>query len=104
MDDIDASDSTGTNGNAIETTVVVDVGVVGAVVVFIVIVDVVDVLEEQPLVPSRSSLFPTVPLPCLVCEQFKPTINLSIAFRSPFEAKPYSLSDAYREYEEAKTN
>lgn len=72
VDDIDASDSAGTSGAAIDVTVIVDVdvGVVGVVVIVIVIVA-VDVLGEQLLVVSSCpSLFPTVPLLCLVCEQF----------------------------------
>ena len=72
VDDIDASDSAGTNAVAIDVTVIVDVdvGVVGVVVIVIVIVA-VDVLGEQLLVvPSCPSPFPTVPLLCLVCEQF----------------------------------
>lgn len=69
VDDIDASDSAAT----IDVTVIVDVdvGVVGVVVIVIVIVVAVDVLGEQPLAaPSCPSLFPTVPLLCLVCKQF----------------------------------
>lgn len=68
VDDIDASDSAGTNAVAIDVTVIVDVdvGVVGVVVIVIVIVA-VDVLGEQLLVvPSCPSPFPTVPLLCLV--------------------------------------
>lgn len=73
LDDIDASDSTGTNGIAIDATVIVDVDVdvVGVVVIVIVIVA-ADVLGEQLLVvPSCPSLFATVPLFCLVCKRFK---------------------------------
>lgn len=69
VDGIDASDSAAT----IDVTVIVDVdvGVVGVVVIVIVIVVAVDVLGEQPLAaPSCPSLFPTVPLLCLVCKQF----------------------------------
>lgn len=86
VDDIDASDSAGTNGAAIDVTVIVDVdvddGVVGVVVIVIVIVA-VDVLGEQLLVvvPSCPSLFPTVPLLCLVCEQFSsPTSSNTIIY------------------------
>lgn len=71
MDDTDASDSTGTNGNAIDVAVTLDVVVVGVLVIVIVIVVAVDVRGEQLLVPSCSSLFPTVPLLCLVCEQYE---------------------------------
>lgn len=75
VDDIDASDSAGTNAAAIDVTVIVDVdvGVVGVVVIVIVIVA-VDVLGEQLLVvPSCPSPFPTVPLLCLV-EQWRPLL------------------------------